>query len=312
MALDHYISQVHLRKFYSPKLGNRMYAIRKKDLKAFTTNARSVCRIEEGNTNPYLNEARIIEEFLKTVEPDYNSAIEKLQSANIDGDCIYVIAGFVAYVLTCSPAAMRLHTHPMRHMIKETSRALDSNNEIPCVPSVLAPKSFTELLENGQISIHVDPKYPQAIGTTSIINLINNFGNFKWEILVNTIENSPFFTSDFPVAVEKTANIQILNRIVPLTPSLAIRICPDFKHASRQGQYDISFSGFRYIIRHLTRQEVMHVNRLLVQCAETTVFFRDNHAWIPDFIKKYSSYRVGIRTVTIGKLHWVTNGIERV
>jgi len=47
-----------------------MYAIRKNDLKAFTPNSDAVCRIENGNTNPFLQEERIIEEFLKGIEPD--------------------------------------------------------------------------------------------------------------------------------------------------------------------------------------------------------------------------------------------------
>lgn len=311
MALDHYVSQVHLRKFYSPKLGNRMYAIRKQDLKAFTPDASSVCRIEEGNTNPFLSEARVIEEFLKTVEPAYNSAVEKLQSDKIDGDCIYVIAGFVAYVHTCSPTAMRLHSAPMKHMIEETGRALDSNDNFPKAPAELASKSFTELLDSGLIGVKVDPRYPQAVGITSIIDLINSYGNFTWEILLNTIEDSPFFTSDFPVAVEKTANFQILNWIVPLTPTLAIRICPNLEHARQQKKADFSFSGFRRIVRHLTRQEVTHVNRLLVQCAETTVYFRDNHAWVSDFIKKYAGFKLGLRTVTRGPLHSFTHEIQR-
>lgn len=311
MALDHYVSQVHLRKFYSPKLGNRMYAIRKQDLKAFTPDASSVCRIEEGNTNPYLNEARVIEEFLKTVEPDYNSAVEKLRSDKIDGDCIFVIAGFVAYVLTCSPAAMRLHSAPMKHMIEATGRALDSDNEIPCAPTELASMSFAELLDSGQISVHVDPKYPQAVGTTSISELINAYGNYKWKILVNTNEDSPFFTSDFPVAVEKTANIQILNWLVPLTPTLAIRICPAFSHDGQQ-QADFSFKSFRRVIRHLNRQEAMYINRLLVQCAETTVFFRDNYDWVSGFVEKNAGFRLVLRSVTRESLHFFTHEIQPI
>ena len=69
MPLDHYIPQVHLKKFYSPALGNRMYAIRKTDLKAFTPDSQSVCRIMDGSTNAYLKDNRAIEEFLKTIEP---------------------------------------------------------------------------------------------------------------------------------------------------------------------------------------------------------------------------------------------------
>jgi hypothetical protein len=284
-----------------------MYAIRKQDLKAFTPDASSVCRIEEGNTNPFLSEARVIEEFLKTVEPAYNSSVEKLLSDKIDGDCIYVIAGFVAYVLTCSPTAMRLHSAPMKHMIEETGRALDSTDNFPKAPTELASKSFTELLDSGLIGVKVDPKYPQAVGTTSIIKLINSYGNFKWEILLNTIEDSPFFTSDFPVAIEKTANILILNRIVPLTPTLAIRICPNFP--SRE-ENDFSFKSFRRVIRYLTRREVMYINRLLVQCAEETVFFRDNYDWIPRFVKKNARFQLELKTVTMGPLRCFSHEIQ--
>src|ERR1700685_3402274 len=79
LPLDHYVSQVHLRKFYSPLLGGeRMYAMRKSDLKSFQPNSKSVCRIEDGSTNAYLKEDRAVEEFLKTIEPKYNEALSKL------------------------------------------------------------------------------------------------------------------------------------------------------------------------------------------------------------------------------------------
>ena len=88
MALDHFVSQVHLKNFYSPKLGSLMYAIRKSDLKLFTPNERSVCRIENDSTNSYLREDRAVEEFLKRIEPRYNVALEKLLADKIDpGTC---------------------------------------------------------------------------------------------------------------------------------------------------------------------------------------------------------------------------------
>jgi hypothetical protein len=49
-ALDHYVSQVHLRNFYSPELGRKMYALRKSDLRAFPCRSEDVCRIEAGST----------------------------------------------------------------------------------------------------------------------------------------------------------------------------------------------------------------------------------------------------------------------
>jgi hypothetical protein len=112
MALDQYVSQVHLRNFYSPALGERMYAVRKSDGKAFTPNAESVCRIEAGSTNAYLTHDRLIEELLAGIEPKYNAAVKKLGAGNIDPECIYAVAAFAAYLITCSPAAMRVQAAP--------------------------------------------------------------------------------------------------------------------------------------------------------------------------------------------------------
>src|ERR1035437_1254846 len=94
MPLDHYISQVHLKKFYSPALRDRLYAIRKSDLKSFAAYSKDVCRTIGGSTNTYLKENRAIEEFLKSIEPKYDTALEKLVGGVIDNECIYTIAGF--------------------------------------------------------------------------------------------------------------------------------------------------------------------------------------------------------------------------
>lgn len=40
----------------------------------------------------------------------------------------------------------------------------------------------------------------------------------------------------------------------------------------------------------------MNVNRLIVRCAETTVFFRDNYDWVTNFVKKNALYRIECRT----------------
>ena len=65
MPLDHYVSQVHLRNFYSTT--GRLNAIRKSDLKCFSSRSEDVRRIEDNGTNAYLREDRAVEEFLKDV-----------------------------------------------------------------------------------------------------------------------------------------------------------------------------------------------------------------------------------------------------
>jgi len=290
MPLDHYIPQVHLRKFYSPALGERMYAIRKSDLKCFTPNSKSVCAIHDGSTNAYLREDRAIEEFLKTIEPNYNSAIERLISDEIDEKCIYTISGFVAYVATCSPGGMRIHSGPLKNTVEVTARMLDPKGVFPPPPPELGGANLTDLLRRGTVKITVDSKYPQAVGISQIFQHTATFGNFKWDILRNGFTDSPFFTSDFPVAIERSDDPRILNRVVPLAPDLAIRIKPDLN--IKRGQADFSFTHFEYRIRDISRAEVVQINRLIVQCAEEVVFYRDDRPWVKPFVARNRQYRI--------------------
>jgi len=290
MPLDHYIPQVHLRNFYSTTLGNRMFAIRKSDLKSFTPRSEHICRIMDGSTNAYLLEDRAIEDFLKTIEPQYNIALEKLKAGKIDKQCIYTIAGFVAYVISCSPAGMRIGSEPLKSILGNTAAILEAQGLLPPPPPQLGETTLTRLLDKGVINFTVDPKYPQAIGIVSILELTARFGNFKWEILHNALDDSPFFTSDFPTAIEKTKDPRILNRIVPLAPDLAIRIKPEL--ISDKGQFNLDFPNFGYRRCKVERKEIMKLNRLIVRCAEDSIFYRDDHPWVRPFITKNRHYHI--------------------
>jgi hypothetical protein len=289
MPLDHYVSQVHLRNFYSPATPGHMHAIRKSDLMSFPCNARSVCRIEEGNTNPFLMNDRAIEEFLFGVEPEYNASVTKLQDGKIDRECIHAIAGFVAYVTCCAPAATRIHTGPLRGTLESTAAILDKQGLIPPAPPSLGSKSLTELLSEGTVRFDIDQKYPQALGVDSILERVSVWGNSRWEILLNHVADCPFFTSDFPVVIEEASD-RTINRIVPLTPNLAIRIVPDV--GLSRAVPDLSFPKFTSRHQVLRRSEAIGINRLIVRCAENLIFYRDDYEWIGDFVAKNRHYRI--------------------
>jgi len=290
MPLDHYIPQVHLMNFYSPALGDRMYATRKSDFKSFTPDSKSVCRINDGSSNAYLRKERAIEEFLKTIEPKYNDALAKLRRCEIDNGCIFAIAGFVAYVASCSPTAMRIHSGPLKSTVETLAAMMEARGLIPPPPKELGGRNLVELLGTGAVKVKVDPKYPQAIGIRSILRSIARFGNFRWEVLLNGSDLSPFFTSDFPVAIEETRDARIINRIVPLAPNLAVRIIPDPNIDKNRA--DLSFANFRCRRRNISPQEVAEINRLIVRCAEDIVFYRDDLAWVRRFIEKNRHYRI--------------------
>jgi hypothetical protein len=290
MPLDHYVSQVHLKNFCSPALDGLMYAIRKSDLRRFPTKSQDVCRIEEGSTNAYLTKDRAIEDFLKGIEPRYNESLAKLRDNKMDQQAIACLSGFVAYVVTCSPTAMRLHSEPLKAELEATAEILDRQGLIPKAPGILGEKSITELLSDGSVKLAIDPKYPQAIGITNVLHHMSAFGNSPWEILHNGEANSPFFTSDFPVAIETFDINTPINRIVPFAPDIAIRIKPDNRLSGKRP--DITFANFGATVRHLRRAEVVEINRLLVRCAEDTIFFRDDRDWVEDFIAKNRRFQI--------------------
>jgi Protein of unknown function (DUF4238) len=288
MPLDHYVSQVHLKNFYSP-ITNRLFAFRKSDLKFFQPRSQDVCRIEDGSANAYLNNDRAIEEFLQDIEPKYNAMLASLRRREINRECIHTAAGFAAYIACCAPAAMRIHAEPLKGTLEATARLLDRRGLLTKAPPGLGNKSITELLDEGIIHFDVDHKYPQALGISSIKERLSDWGNSYWEILHNEEPDTQFLTSDFPLAIEPRPD-NAVNTIVPLAPVLAIRIIPDVQRAP--AVRDLSFTHFRHRHRILGRQAAIQINRLVVKCAEDIVFSHDERNWIAGFVAKHRRCRI--------------------
>lgn len=248
----------------------------------------------DGSTNAFLPEPRVVEEFLKSVEPRYNAACAALRSGTLSNDHVYVIAGFVAYVVACSRASMRLGAAAMNARMKVEMVLAGEAGLLPELPPDLPPPlrdmTIAQLLEDGHLVCETDPKYPQAVGIAGIRDLLDAYGNFGWDILLNDHADSPFFTSDHPVAVEATPDPMVVNRIVPLTPRLAIRILPRRDLSGRK--LPATFDHFRYRRRTISRQEAMAVNRLIVRSAEDIVLYPLNRAWVGAFVGKNADFRL--------------------
>jgi hypothetical protein len=291
MALDHYVSQVHLKNFSSSKPTGQLNAVRKRDLHAFKPWTEDICRIDEGSTNKYLHEPRAIEDFLKKIEPGYNSALKKLRLGQVDAECIFTVAGFIAYVCSCSPTSMRLGTSPLAETLKEVARRLDASGKLPQSPPELGGKTLPELLEERIVNLTIDPKYPQAIGIRAIYSMLYTLGNFDWELLNNPFaDDYPFFTSDYPIGMEETQDLLIINKVVPLAPDFAVRVRPRFDVSTRTISQD--FSKLRYRTVELNQTEVMAINQLIVRCAESQVYFRNECPWTIDFVKLHAGFRI--------------------
>lgn len=314
MALDHFVSQVHLRKFYSPALGGKkMYGTKKHTLETFPCGSADVCRIPDGSTNDYLVEPRRVEEFLKFIEPGYNRALDICREGKPDADTVFTVAGFAAYILACAPAAMRLNSHWLAKTVESTASLLEKSKKLPSPPEVLGGKTLAELIERGTIRVDVDKKYPQALGITGILDTALRFGNANWDIIINDESDSPFFTSDFPIAIEPSDDRRILNRLMPLAPDLAIRIRPKIDRPPPDEA--VHFPNFRFRRDRPQRKEIREINKRIVQCAEEQVYYRDAHEWVLPFIRKYADYRMESVAeqipVATGELIWSSLRISR-
>lgn len=268
-----------------------MHAIRKRDLKYFTPDSKSICRIDENSTNDYIkDDPRAIERFLATIEPNYNRAVSSVARGRISSTDIFVIAGFIAYINTCSPAAMRFSIPHLKAMIEETAFLLDQQKELPEPPPTLEGESITKLLREGKIEIGVDPKYPQAVGIKSIFSLIGSYGNFDWEILHNRHLELPFITSDFPLVAQATRDPRVLIRIFPLSPYLAVKLIP--KIGIPREELNLEFKHFRFCCKKLKKKEVRSTNRLIAQCAEDLILSSRDSVELRHLAETCAGYRL--------------------
>jgi hypothetical protein len=289
MPLDHFVSQVHLRNFYSSDDRARLVGVKKDDLKKFYPWSEDVCRRPDGSTNDYLEDPRAIEAFLNPVERRYNRAVDAVRSRKIAVDDIYVVASFVAYVMSCSPTAMRIATPHIAATVQSVAEILDAQGLLPPAPATLGNRSMTELLGQGSVQIKIDEKYPQAIGISQIEQRVHVFGNALWDVMYADPADGAFFSSDFPVALGPSYDDRVVSKTVPLAPDIAVRIHPQLRE--RGVDPDFSFPRFRAKFRRLGRSELREINRDLVRAAENMVFFNQDAEWLLPFVSKNRHFR---------------------
>lgn len=292
MARDHYVSQVHLRNFYPP--GKTMlHAINKENMKEFECPAKAVCFVEEGSTNEHLSDQRCIEKLLPLIENKYNASVQKLRKGRPDDDAIYVIAGFVSFVQCCAPAFMRVYGPLLHNSLRTAVTSMERHGliDVEEMPSDIDAKTLSELIDKDFVKVGIDPKYAQARGIINFKNFLSARVGSNWEILINTKDNNPFFTSDYPFVMEQVGH-SIFNAIAPLAPDIAVRIKPPAFPRQALGAVNSLRSRIQY--PKISRHEILEINRLIIRSAEKFVFFRDNYEWIRRFVKKNLDYRVDL------------------
>ena len=257
MTLGQYVSPAHLRQFSAPS--DSLIATRKSDLQSFRCAADNVCRLDASVPAIDADAA----DFLRQAAAQYDAALARMRSGRVDADCIVAIAGFAAGVMSLAPTALRLHEAPLEAMIATG-------------PASAAGATGA-------------PGRPRAVSLGTLQDRIALWGNSRWEMLLNSDPATPFFTSDYPIALE-ARDQSFANWIVPLAPDLAVRVFPDLR--LRRTRPDFSFTNFAFRQQTPRRSDVVEINRLIVRSAEDLVLYGEDRPWIADFIAKNRHYRI--------------------
>jgi hypothetical protein len=128
MPQDHYVAQTYLKAFADPttvkdpKKGGQIHAYRKSDRGYFFPFASAICKtLDWDTTEKYLSPPDALGQWLKIYEPHWAAAVDRLSTnhhlSSVDK---FLIAGYWAYLSTCTPTWQRVAKGIQQTELEET------------------------------------------------------------------------------------------------------------------------------------------------------------------------------------------------
>lgn len=295
MALDHYVSQVYLKQFLHQPDKRLLYAVRKSDLKTFTPRTKDVCRTEQGSTNAFLKENRVVEEFLRTIEPAYEPCLVRTMRGTVDMESISVFAGFLAYILTYTPTALRMFDPPVRAALEKVIQNLDGSGKIEPISVPSLPdwdgKTLSTLKAEGKVRLDIDLKMPQAMATAQMNRITQTLAACDVSIL-RPKGSGRFLTSDFPSVILGHVDGKFAQRFLPLSPFVGLIFHTETFDADR----DESKVRFFQVGEARMRQ----LNFEIIKAAEELVFSHRKFPWLRKSVRSLAHFRTDTFVENIG------------
>lgn len=285
MSKDHYIAQTYLKHFHTPNSENLVNAIRKRDLTWLQgVHTETICQKDNWSNSPYhQDDPRIVEEYLKIFEPEWDTAIKALERGRFDDNTKYIIAGYIVYLRACTPTAVRIGQQGMSEMVKTTYNMLAQRElEKGGSPHVNAIRLIEK---HGGVKVAVKEEFAKAMGIKVLSDMALKFYQFPWVVLKNETE-IPFLTSDNPVCLDYYGSTGA-DFFFAVTPRLGILIHPVRDDSEEKGKH------LRDASAAVKPEGVDHYNRLVIKSAEDLVIFHCKfYHWIRYAVKKYKNWRV--------------------
>jgi hypothetical protein len=286
MAKDHYVARTYLRQFSISGKDGFVNVVRKKNLEHLEAiPVGSICYEKNGSDNHYFpDNPRVVEDYLKLYEPRWAECVLKVSEGTYTNETKSLMAGYIAYLRTHTPTAMRLGTEGCADFVKHVYDKLEGEEYSKSNPK------YRDVIEtirkHSGTKIDVNKKYPVAIGITNLINIQDVIAQSPWIVFKNET-SLPFLTSDNPVCLQyhKTG---FADFYCPLTLWLAIVIHPTREHEKADPDHIGSFKP----------EGVEKMNQLIVQSAEDLVVCSDL-AEAKRLVEQFQDWRVELQKIKI-------------
>lgn len=302
MAQDHYIAQTYLKHFGDDGQGGMLHAYRKSGAPPHPCWPKDVCREWDGDLNPRLSDPELLGEFRDIFEPHWNESIERILSGEMTPHDKFVVSGYLANLMTCTPTwrrvCVKVHNDLVKGYLSFSRRMKAKHGGMPELPA-----DAIEAMERGEITLNTDPDYIKALVTRQVLDIAVTIYQQNW-LIIRHDTDQPFVTSDNPVAMWD--GIARKTRFLPITPQLCLaveygnvnlehaRLTPEEVRACLAQPPRGRIRTVQY-----NKAGVKVINRLVAQCAEEFVFSPAASSGIEALVKKYAKYRVDAEYVEL-------------
>lgn len=294
---DHFVAQTYLRGFTDeegllfPYYKNGRVVIGKRK------SPKQVCYETDGDSNTYFDNPRILDEYLPRIENPWTSNIAKLTAGDVDADCRYEMGAYIAFLRSCTPTAKRLGANAMSADLqplvdKTLAEHLHELGEI----TYETRSAIEKAIQERGIHAVVDEEYVHAVSIQNLIQAAHRFYCSHWLVLVNETD-IPFITSDNPASLYHTEQNSLFAIVfVPLSPSIAVMIKPDFE-IDRPTIDDVeSYKHRGDDYANPKKDFVKHLNELIVKSAENLVLHSDKEEWVEALVSNHKNWRIESKT----------------
>jgi hypothetical protein len=220
---DHYVSKTYLGHFAGtngylvPYYKNAQIVIGK------PKRPKSICFETEGDTNKYFRNPRLLDELLPVFENPWKNNIVRLENGFIDANTKFELAGYIAFLRSCSPTSKRCIQGTVTGLVKGPSNLIDKADFLSDDKKLSLLNEFQKIeKENNK-----DREFAHAMGIRALIGVLYQYYCSHWLVLINKTD-IPFITSDNPAILYYQDSQQQAGLIyVPLKPYLALLITPN-------------------------------------------------------------------------------------